>query len=50
MPWKDSLGLRQHNDFFNFNQFKTKILVVVLCDMLITSPKQFSPKTTPSGY
>jgi len=33
-----------------FNQFKTKILVVVLCDMQITSPKQFSPKTTPSGY
>jgi hypothetical protein len=30
--------------------FKTKILVVVLCDMQITSPKQFSPKTTPSGY
>jgi hypothetical protein len=33
-----------------FNQFKTKILVVVLCDKQITSPKQFSPKTTPSGY
>jgi hypothetical protein len=32
------------------NQFKTNILVVVLFDKQITSPKQFSPKTTLSGY
>jgi hypothetical protein len=40
----------KHDTSTAFNQFKTKILVVVLCDMQITSPKQFSPKTTPSGY